>query len=233
MAIFEFKDGQHYHGMWRAIFNGGDFLAFMWREDGRWIFRYRFRYFKDAKVWESDDERSTYQVSMPDDPGNRERMFEGVNAMLSISSKSGMCSNLTYYPCDGDAEAMIAIVSETDGIHVKSMSNEEHEEYMRTKKLPKTDPNQRVQLLTVIAKMRDHFDAYQTSGGDDRVNLGFKMARIIRGYNETSKRRLLPTTIFRMIEDFEHKLTDRKNPLAAEAVAIKLLNALERSANDM
>ena len=133
MAIFELKPEHYYHGMWRANFDSGDFLGLMWLEEGRWIFRYRFRYIKDEKVWGSEDTKKTYQMSLPDQPGNKERLFKSVHTMLSIAQEAGKCTDLEYYPCGGNGADMGKLMSSgIEGLHARRMTLEEYEKFKDT-----------------------------------------------------------------------------------------------------
>ena len=137
MAIFELKKECWYQGMWKVNFSAGDFLAMMWRENGEWIFKYRFRYYTDDKVWESDDPRSIYQLKLPDEPGAKEKMFQAIQQMLATSCERGFCNAVEYYPCGGDGDAMGRLMaSGINGLHAKRMTKDEYEEYVRTNRLP-------------------------------------------------------------------------------------------------
>jgi len=126
MAIFEFNANQWYQGMWRAEIHNGDFLAFMWLENGTWYFRYRLRYYHDHKTWDSDDEKRSYGFYRLDAPGVKERMFAIVQETLGSMTKVGGLRQLEYFPCGGTEVEMMNILEKvTNGIHIKTLTEEE------------------------------------------------------------------------------------------------------------
>lgn len=69
MATIEIKPGRYFAAI---VFIGGkhprDYLAAVWRDvEGPWHLDYRFRYYKDSKNFDSDDEKSAYSVTMDRD----------------------------------------------------------------------------------------------------------------------------------------------------------------------
>jgi len=133
MAIFDIKAGVFYKGLWRAAFPYGDFMAICFLEADVWYFRYRFRYFVDKKVWGSEDKRSAYQMKKPDGPGVKETVFTQCHQVLNDMTTHGFITDLEYFPCDGDHQAMAALLtSGIPGIHYKVMNQEQFEEYQRT-----------------------------------------------------------------------------------------------------
>lgn len=58
----EIKQGRYFLGMWFLRGDGLDFLASVFRDSGQ-AFRciYRFRYYKDDKVFDSKDKKSWYE----------------------------------------------------------------------------------------------------------------------------------------------------------------------------
>ena len=71
---FEIQPEHRYIGMWHykippelsKFGKGGNFCAMLWRAPGapenEWVFQFRFRYYRDERVFEHDDEMSWYSA---------------------------------------------------------------------------------------------------------------------------------------------------------------------------
>lgn len=126
MPIFEFNEKQWYQGMWRAEIKNGDFLAFMWLEDGRWYFRYRLRYYHDNKAWGSEDKKTAHGFTCKNAPGAKEKMFIAAQGIMHEMVVIGELQQLEYFPCGGSEVEMMDILEKMEnGIHIKKLSEEE------------------------------------------------------------------------------------------------------------
>jgi hypothetical protein len=53
-------------GVWYVHLENSDWLASIWMEDGKATMAYRFRYYKDDKTFDSEDEKNWYGVGSTD-----------------------------------------------------------------------------------------------------------------------------------------------------------------------
>lgn len=126
MPIFELNEKQWYQGMWRADVKGGDFLAFMWLEDGLWYFRYRFRYYRDRKTWDSNDEKHCEEFTCREKPGAKEKMFALIQDILGDAARTGGFHRLEYFPCCGTEVEMMRIIENIEsGVRIQRLTEEE------------------------------------------------------------------------------------------------------------
>lgn len=68
-SIFEFRDGLYVACIFWTAFEAdraGDMLGVLSREPDadHFVFRYRHRWYVDAKVWDSADEKSVYDIAL-------------------------------------------------------------------------------------------------------------------------------------------------------------------------
>ena len=71
---FTFTDQSYIEAFWLIGWGVGDWLAVVYRDtpESPWQAKYRFRYYKSAKVWDSDDVKSWYDIKTNDsDPAAR------------------------------------------------------------------------------------------------------------------------------------------------------------------
>lgn len=137
--MIEIKKENHYHGLWQAAFPNGDFFAVLWREpDHHWHLTYRFRYYTSKKIWESTDKRNWYKMSVQDGPGIELKLHDAITAIMEVGGFKGMASDIVFIPCNGDGDAMGAILSnpERPNLHSKKMTQAQMDEYLRTNRLP-------------------------------------------------------------------------------------------------
>jgi hypothetical protein len=63
---FLVRDGIYYDTMWSVQFEGGDYLAAIFKDEGVWQGKYRFRYYEDDKASDSDDVKNWYAIRTDD-----------------------------------------------------------------------------------------------------------------------------------------------------------------------
>ncbi len=61
------KDFTWIHSIWFISDGTKDYLAMLGKSDGRWVLKYRFRYYVDDKAHGSSDRKSQYCATMQDD----------------------------------------------------------------------------------------------------------------------------------------------------------------------
>ena len=84
----------------------------------------------------------------------------------------------------------------------------------------------KIDLKSVVEKIRGHYLAYQTAGGDDRYYLACKITRAAYGYSEENPKRL-PPKVLNKIGVLERKVAMGKEPSVIEASIKGLLDDLE------
>jgi pullulanase/glycogen debranching enzyme len=136
----DIKPEYHYAGLWRAqlVQSEGDFLAVVFHDTERWRLVYRFRYYVDNKVFNSDDRKSWYEWRS-DRPTAKEDMVKTLNGIIQLGRETGFLKEASFLSCDcdGDAFAKILLHPERPGLHSVRMTKEQFDEYERTGKLPK------------------------------------------------------------------------------------------------
>lgn len=64
----EIEPGRYFSHFWFVSCDTKDWLACLWREDApgsEWHLQYRFRYYRDDEVFDSEDEKSHYSATAP------------------------------------------------------------------------------------------------------------------------------------------------------------------------
>ena len=63
---FMMFDGRYLSTVWSVLSKSEDWLAFLWRDrDSQWRLTHRFRYYRDNKVFDSDDVVSWEDLAFP------------------------------------------------------------------------------------------------------------------------------------------------------------------------
>lgn len=123
MPIFEFNEDTKIHTLWFIAWPGGDILAFLYKPlDEPWRLRYRFRYDRDAKIWESNDEKTVWTLTAkpgePDDPDKLAGDFR--DGMASMAKVNGAIEVNEEYPIpDWDMTKAMAILSDQPWSYTK------------------------------------------------------------------------------------------------------------------
>lgn len=80
------------------------------------------------------------------------------------------------------------------------------------------------QLITVIEQIKNHYEALQTAGGDDRYFIAMKITRAAFGYGEEHN---LPPQISNRIAVLERKIVNGKDAESIEDSVKNVISALE------
>lgn len=129
MAIIELQEGRHYYGFWWVAWENCDWLLCAWHEDGsdRVNAVYRFRYYRDDKVWDSEDEKSVYELSIPihsQDPQETYRVVEDkFSAMAQLLAYASNAHEAEYVRIDGDHNAAARALMQSSWANVKRETN--------------------------------------------------------------------------------------------------------------
>lgn len=68
--MIDVKEGNVFIGIWFVqVTQNCDMTGAAWKEEGKgpWIYRFRYRYYRDDKANDSNDEKRWYQVKFPED----------------------------------------------------------------------------------------------------------------------------------------------------------------------
>ncbi len=82
------QEGTYFHGIWVIDTPDVNYMACLSKPDGgKWKFQYRFRYITDDKVWDSDDKKSWYSMTM--DGTEEEVLPHLLKTMRMLANKMG------------------------------------------------------------------------------------------------------------------------------------------------
>jgi hypothetical protein len=139
----ELKQDNFYRCIWRADLPNGDLIATLWKEaseGNRWTLVYRFRYYKDEKVFNSKDEKNWYTLKGKTDTDEEGRNLEGIfNHILEVGGKDFGVRNITRYDVNGDGLEAMKVFQNPERSHIfhaRTLNKEQYDEYERTGKFP-------------------------------------------------------------------------------------------------
>lgn len=119
----EIRPENYYWGMWYASHEKGDLMGAAWKEPGgNWILRFRFRTYKDDRVFDSEDTKSWYELRAKDgEDKTMEEMQHKFTAILAITGVRANVQSLSFIPCKGYGEdfAKICLNPERPYMHTK------------------------------------------------------------------------------------------------------------------
>jgi|SRR5687767_7612447 len=135
------KTENFYFGFWTAVLSGhkGDVLGCLWREasDGTLYLKYRFRYFVDTKVFDSDDPKSWYLITSCTDQSDAKalKMRDDFTEVMRIGYESGHLSSVSYVAVNGNGDAMAKACADPERpyLHCLEVSAEEFDQMMARK----------------------------------------------------------------------------------------------------
>jgi hypothetical protein len=118
-TIFAIVPGRFYQAMWCVSVppldgfgpfgKGGDVTSLLWREEDQpreWVYQWRFRYYKDAKVWGGSDKKIWYYSEFNGSVEEALRAALGVCTNLAIIT-NGQIGEMII---EGDNEKFFAAV---------------------------------------------------------------------------------------------------------------------------
>jgi hypothetical protein len=118
----EIEPGRYFSHFWFVGCETKDFLACLWREDkpdAEWHLQYRFRYYKDQSVFDSEDEKRSYSAVAP---ANRpeESLVEAVDKIAALT-KMQFCSEDVHKVVvkSSDAAHVIDVISKQPWMHLQ------------------------------------------------------------------------------------------------------------------
>lgn len=97
----------------------GSWLAGVWREKNadHWTLKYRFRYYVDAKIFDSDDERSVYEFQ-PELETPEAKLLESVGVVAALNKARFRCE-VDFVLVRGDAEAAMKKLMERPWVNLR------------------------------------------------------------------------------------------------------------------
>ena len=106
----EFKFGEkadYFHGIWFVpLTPDSDWMGCLKRNEGRWVFEYRFRYYspESKNPHDDKDEKNWFVLRTKDDsPELLEKMLEMINKIiLSFSEHTGHSADFVDLQCQAD-----------------------------------------------------------------------------------------------------------------------------------
>jgi hypothetical protein len=118
----EFKEGRYIAAI---AFIGSDehprdWMATLWKDaEGPWRCDYRFRYYKDDKSFDSEDEKNWYAFAAPDD-WTKERAVAFLKSMADQLVEKGFGSELSWLTPDSDnPDLILHLLSQQKWANVK------------------------------------------------------------------------------------------------------------------
>lgn len=73
-------------GVWYVQIPEGDWLASIFKEDGKPCLVYRFRYYVDDKSFDSDDEKNWYKMEPKDGDADLDKLIETTRMVAGLTA---------------------------------------------------------------------------------------------------------------------------------------------------
>lgn len=126
MAFLEITKDVYVHSLWFCGNDEGDWFAAITKEvhegELKWLVRWRFRYTKDEKVWNSADEKNHYLTSAPatEDPDDLLKAMEEVAFLIALRyQRDVICLKLE---CQGNDKKVGRALKEFSFFHISTLS---------------------------------------------------------------------------------------------------------------
>lgn len=131
-GIMVFRNDRYYAGLWyfelppelSNFSRGGNFFGMLWRPldtiDEGWTFVYRFRHYRDDRIFDNNDEFHRYMVTINDRKTEAEVLEKFQGFMQSIALAGGN-RVLTYIEVKGNAEEVMKKIDGLPMFHKKTM----------------------------------------------------------------------------------------------------------------
>lgn len=134
--MLEIKPENYYLGMWYMELPGGNWLCSAYHEkdqpEDNWTLLMRFRWYKDDKIFDSDDRRNWYTMKAVGESAEQVTAHMTVIAeqMLKMADAQDFQTQLSHYEINGNGDAFAKMVIERPPpfMHAQQMSKEEAEE---------------------------------------------------------------------------------------------------------
>lgn len=118
---FKLDEKDHIVCFWMADdFDDNNFLMLLRRRDGHYVIDYRFRYVKDNRVFDSDDEKNFYQAKFKDLDVTETVAVETCQKMFSVVGTGFSLRNICQR-VDGGMDEFVEAMSKYECFHVKTL----------------------------------------------------------------------------------------------------------------
>lgn len=126
---------KHIYGVWfvPSADDTKDWMGTLTRDEGKWWFEYRFRYYNPNSTSPHDgkDEKSWYKwASKTDSDEDRDNMIEAVKSIVSLTEKEfGEKHDLVLLDCAYNDPKVLFELGSRPWTHFKVLSEEEAKEH--------------------------------------------------------------------------------------------------------
>lgn len=120
--MIELKEGTQVHSFWFVKIQArpGDWLACVIKQaGGPWKGIYRFRWYRDNKTFDSDDEKSWYTVTTQDFGDEAPEALVVIFETLTTQLSGGDASLATTVTVKGNAEKAINALKDYDFVNIR------------------------------------------------------------------------------------------------------------------
>lgn len=117
----EIKNGYYYIGYWYGSFDNGDVFGIAWKEPhGSWQLKYRFRYHKDDRIWNSCDVKNWYHLTAKDGSlDEAKRLKTRMTTVLQLGVAHNVLTGMSFTECEGDGERMLQLLMDKPYLHIR------------------------------------------------------------------------------------------------------------------
>jgi len=118
----ELKPGRYYVGVWWMAWTGGDWMACIWNDGERECLQYRFRYHVDDKVFDSDDQKSWYEMTREIQPDAV--IVQEMNTSVRALGAAIGAVEIEYIYIGGDSEKVFRAIVNAPWAHFRKAGDE-------------------------------------------------------------------------------------------------------------
>lgn len=116
----DIRQNDYILGVWFISSEDKDWLCTVVKRDGKWVGEYRFRYYADDKVFDSDDKKSFYTFEAEGDLPEeliKERIDTIAQKMTELDIWAG--STLQYVDVRGDGAVWVEKMRNAPFVHIQ------------------------------------------------------------------------------------------------------------------
>lgn len=119
--IFELHETTRIDTFWFVRGGAWDFMGGVYTDpDGKWMGKYRFRYYNSDDAWDGADTKNVYQVGPLDaEDDTRAGLVETFTLLTKMMADSIGPDTLTTLPVNGGVEKYLAMLAQQPFTHVK------------------------------------------------------------------------------------------------------------------
>jgi len=116
-------------GIWAVdMMNGSDFLGAVWRESDNYVIEYRFRYYEDDKVFDSEDKKNWYRAEIPTDRASEEELIDAMKVVVEALWKKSGGKRYEILMGSGGVEEMTSALKKWPSISMLTLTPEQAKE---------------------------------------------------------------------------------------------------------